>query len=291
MSSDLNVRSVARAVSILEQFTVAHPELRLTEISVRSGLSISTTHRLLAALRAAQMVEFDNRTARYRLSLKNFRLGTVASKNTRFLKQVEPILRRTAEATGETLLFQVVDGNEALCLRRFEGSHGVQVPLPEAGGISALNCGAGERVLLAHLPKDRWDEVVTRHVRRMTRHSLVFREELESDRNRIRERGYAVSWEDVSLHSCGMGAPVRDITGAVVAAVSITGIVQRFSLQRLPVLAQEVAQLGEELSRRLGYAADESQRGLSRESRPQDCERARACGRRGPDFVEVRGAI
>ena len=86
------------------------------------------------------------------------------------------------------------------------------------------------------------------------------RDELERDRREIRERGYSVSWEDVTLHACALGAPVRDASGSVVAAVSISGIVQRFSAERLPGLIRSVMKLGDDLSRRLGYLASEAGR-------------------------------
>jgi IclR family KDG regulon transcriptional repressor len=54
-----------------------------------------------------------------------------------------------------------------------------------------------------------------------------------------------------------LGAPVRDATGAVVAAVSISGIVQRFSAERLPTLIRRIMEVGDELSRRLGYMLHE----------------------------------
>jgi DNA-binding IclR family transcriptional regulator len=108
-------------------------------------------------------------------------------------------------------------------------------------------------VLLAHLPDSQWEEVVDGHVRRSTQYSLVSRDELERDRREIRERGYSVSWEDVTLYACALGAPVRDAAGVVVAAVSISGIVQRFSAERLPGLIRSVMKLGDDLSRRLGY--------------------------------------
>ena len=91
----------------------------------------------------------------------------------------------------------------------------------------------------------------------MTQYSLVSRDELERDRREIRERGYSVSWEDVTLHACALGAPVRDATGSVVAAVSISGIVQRFSAERLPGLIRSVMKLGDDLSRRLGHLAQD----------------------------------
>jgi DNA-binding IclR family transcriptional regulator len=253
VNSDVYVRSVARAVSILEQFTLDRPELNLTEISNGIGLSKSTTHRLLSTLEATEMVEFDKKAGKYRLGLKNFRLGSVVSKSMELVKQADPLLMGVAEETDETSFLLVADGNEALCLRRFDGSHHVRVLFLEAGKRSTFNCGAAQRMLLAHLPEWRWEEVVDGHVRRMTQYSLVGREELERDRREIRERGYSVSWEDVTLHACALGAPVRDASGAVVAAVSISGIVQRFSAERLPTLIRRIMDVGDELSRRLGY--------------------------------------
>jgi IclR family KDG regulon transcriptional repressor len=254
ISADLHVRSVTRAVSILEQFTLERPAPNLTEISSGIGLSKSTTHRLLSTLEDAGMVQFERQTTRYRLGLKVIRLGSVASKGMDLVKQAEPLLQTIAAETDETSLLLVPDGNEALCIRRFDGGQPIRVLSIEAGKHVAFNCGAAQRVLLAHLPDARWEEVVARHARRLTQYSLVSRDELERDRREIRERGCAVGWEDDALHACGLGAPVRDAGGAVIAAVSVLGIVQRFPAERLPSLIRRVMQLGDDLSLRLGYA-------------------------------------
>jgi DNA-binding IclR family transcriptional regulator len=255
--SDVSVRAVVRAVSILEQFTLERPELSLTEISTGIALSKSTTHRLLTTLEATEMVEFDRHTSRYRLGLKTYRLGSIVAKSMELVKQGDPLLAVTAEETSETAFLVLPDGNEALCVRRFDGAHQIRVLFLEPGKRSAFNCGAAQRVLLAYLPEDRWREVVAHHVRRMTQYSLVSADELERDRREIRERGYSVSWEDVTLHACALGAPVRDASGLVTAAVSISGIVQRFSAERLPGLIRSVMRLGDDLSRRLGYLPPE----------------------------------
>lgn len=247
------VRAVSRAIAILDQFTLDTPELGLTELSNRIGLSKSTTHRLLATLEKAEMIECDRTTGHYRLGLKMFRLGSVVARSMELVKQADPLLRALAEETAESTFLVVGEGTQALCLRRFDGNHQVRVLVLEPGRHSPFNCGAAQRVLLAHLPDKQWEEVVAGHVVRLTQYSLVTREELERDRREIRERGYAVSWEDVALHACALGAPVRDATGRVIAAVSISGIVQRFSAERLPTLIRKIMELGETLSRRLGY--------------------------------------
>lgn len=253
MEGESQVRAVIRAVAILEQFTLARPERTLSEVSAAIGLSKSTTHRLLNTLQHCDMVEFDKATGRYRLGLKVYHLGSVVSKGMNLLKQADPLLELVAQETDESSFLLVADGNEALCLRRFDGSNYVRVLTLEEGAHSTFNCGSAQRVLLAHLPEERWEEIVSAHVRRMTQYSLVGRDELERDRREIRERGYSVAWEDVTLHACALGAPVRDATGEVVAAVSISGIVQHFSAERLPGLIRRIMQTGEELSKRLGF--------------------------------------
>jgi len=83
------------------------------------------------------MVEFDRRSARYRLGLKIFRLGSVASKSVELVRQADPLLWNLTEETDESSFLQVADGNEALCLRRFDGTQNVRVLFLEAGKRSA----------------------------------------------------------------------------------------------------------------------------------------------------------
>jgi IclR family KDG regulon transcriptional repressor len=247
------VRCIARAVSMLRCFSVDHPELTLTDIHARTGLSKSTAHRLLLTLKGLELLEFDPRSGRDRLGLGIFQLGSVAAKGMDLLSQADPLLMKLAQETGDTSFLVVAGGDQALCLRRFNGAHFVRVLFLEAGKHSVYNCGSAQRVLLAHLPEPQWEEIIAGHTERMTKYSLTTRDELWRDRSEIRKRGYAVSWEDVTLHACAVGAPVHDESGQVIAAVSVSGIIQRFSADRLPVLIRSVMELGDELSQHLGH--------------------------------------
>jgi len=247
------VRSVSRAVAILDQFSLERPELTFTEISSGIGLTKSTTHRLLGALRHEEMIEYDPVSRRYRLGLRVFRLGSVVSKTMELATRSDALLEELAEVTGETAFVVVPDGDQSLCIRRFDARSELRVLFLEVGKRQPFNCGAAPRVLLAHFTQPRWDEILAHHVRAMTEHSLVAPAALERDRDEIRARGYAVSREDVTLHACAVGAPVRDHTGQVVAAVSLSGIEQRFGRERLPMLIDAIVTAGLELSHRLGH--------------------------------------
>jgi DNA-binding IclR family transcriptional regulator len=180
-------------------------------------------------------------------------LGSVVGKSMKLATQADALLEQLAEETAETVFMVVPDGDEALCLRRVDGGHHVRVLFLEMGMRQPYNCGAAPRVLLAYMPPERWEHIVAARVRPMTEHSLTTREDLERDARQIRRLGHSVSWEDVTPHACAVGAPVREQSGLVVAALSLSGIVQHFSPEVLPRLVNLVVEAADELSRRLGY--------------------------------------
>ena len=225
------------------------PELSFADIALRSGLSKSTAHRLLGTLEHDRMIEFDDQKNAYRLGRGVLRLGNVAATGTELLKHADPILTRLAQETGETSLLFIPNGLGALCVLSREGARAFA---PAAGTQFPFNCGAAQRVLLAHRPEPEWNAIVAGDLQPQTRYSLVSAKELERDRLEIVQRGYAMGWEDASLYACDVAAPVRNPRHEVVAAVSVSGTVQRFSADRLPILIQGVVAAGEEISGRLG---------------------------------------
>ena len=98
------------------------------------------------------MLEYDPASSRYRLGLKVFRLGSVVGKSMELATQADALLEQLAEETAETAFMVVPDGDEALCLRRFDGGQHVRVLFLEVGMRQPFNCGAAPRVLLAHMP-------------------------------------------------------------------------------------------------------------------------------------------
>lgn len=88
--------------------------------------------------------------------------------------------------------------------------------------------------------------------------TITTAKELRHELKRIRTRGYAVDDEEFETGQLCIGAPVRDHTGGVAAAISIAGPVFRVPRQRVPVLAREVMSVADDLSRTLGWAPPRS---------------------------------
>lgn len=249
------MRTLVRAVAILEQFTLEQPEHGLGDISAGAQLSKSTTHRLLGTLESTGLIALDRKTGQYSLGLKAFRLGSVVSGTMPLTKYTGPILQKLSDETEGSSLLMAPDDNKALCLRRCNPGQSWPVPVPDPGARVAFNCGAAQRVLLAYLPKQHWAQVVVGHVEQRTEYSLVDQDDLKRDREDIRKLGYCVAWEDVALGACDIGAPVYDASGAVVGAISVAGMIQHFRAQNLPDLIRGVLEGSDEVSRKLGYTS------------------------------------
>ena len=147
------VRSVSRAVAVLDQFSLERPELTFTEISSGTGPHQEHDAPPAGGLRHEEMIEYDPVGRRYRLGLRVFRLGSVVSKTMELAKCSDALLEGLAEETGEQAFVVAPDGDESLCIRRFDSRSELRVPFLEVGKRQPFNCGAAPRVLLAHFSR------------------------------------------------------------------------------------------------------------------------------------------
>ncbi|MBE0478185.1 IclR family transcriptional regulator [Candidatus Aerophobetes bacterium] len=163
-----------------------------------------------------------------------------------------PILTDLAEKTGTSAYLIVLDNDEALCLERIDCHHNFQVLFLKIGGRMPLHIGAGSRVLLAYLPEMEIEKIVkSKGLCPRTKYSIANYQALEKNLQKIRKQGYALSWKDVHEGAAALGCPVRNWKNEVVAAISISGMADDFSKQRLPHLVQMVKDASCELSHRL----------------------------------------
>ena len=254
-SKPYKVHSLERGLDLIEIMADKVSEKSLTEISKRAGFNLSTTHRILKALKSRGYVEQNPTNSKYRLTFKFFEIGNVIVRGLDFREEAVPVLTDLAEKTGESAHLIILDHNEALCIERIEGYHHIKVLFLQTGGRMPLHVGAGPRVLLAHLPEEEIDRVIkNKGLPAWTRRTITDPQVLKKDLEKIREQGYALSFKDVSEDVASVGCPVRQCGDEVVAAISIGGISTHFAENKLPSLIKMVKDAAYELSRRLNAA-------------------------------------
>jgi IclR family acetate operon transcriptional repressor len=252
VSPRYRIQAIERAVSILNAFSPEDPELGVTELAERLGLHKSTVHRFMVNLDAAGLVERNPRTGRYRLGLRIFELGGLVMQQMNLWDEALPFLEGLVHDTGETGHLAVLDGGEAIYIERVEARRALRVPSAIGRGYPAHATNLG-KVLLADLPRERVEAIVAeRGLAAYTPQTITDLPRLEAELDHIRALGYAVDNEEYDEGLRCIGAPVRDHSGHVVAALGIGGPVTRITPDRVDELAELVMTAARGLSRRLG---------------------------------------
>ncbi len=247
------IQAIERAVAILGTFSAQEPELGVSEIASRLGLHKSTVHRFVVNLEAAGFLERTRNTARYRLGLRIFELGSLVLKRMNLWEEALPYLERLVTESGETGHLAVLVAGEAVYVEKVEARRSLRIPSAIGRGYPAHATSLG-KTLLAHLDDPaRVDEIIAeRGLTKLAPNTITDLERLHSELREIRERGYAVDDEEYEEGLRCIGAPIVGHTGQVVAAIGMGGPVTRVTPERVDELGSLVMEAAEGLSRRMG---------------------------------------
>ncbi|NNM46763.1 IclR family transcriptional regulator [Knoellia koreensis] len=243
-----NMRSLDRAIDVLEVLEDAPRGLRLTEIARRAGLHVATTLRILNALEARGRVERDETHYRAGVGLL---FGAHAYLTTSpLVAAARPVLQDLASETGLTSSVFVRTGYSRAVIARVEGSNPLRYELP-IGERLPLHLGAG-KILAAHLSDADRDELLSRVAPFVTAGGREMTgEDFTAELDEIRGSGIAVSTDERIIGGRSVAAAVHDRDGAVTAAVQVAGTDESVSEDRLKALAITVRNAADQLSRRL----------------------------------------
>ena len=213
----------------------------------------SSVYRLLGGLREAELVEPGGRRGTYRLGIKLLRLSGAVILRFDERRGALPAMERLHEHTEETVFLSVLRGREAVCIERIEGRW-VQSMALTLGGSLPLHIGAGPRALLAFLGEEAWMEYLAAgELTPFTEHSITDPDALLADLRATRERGYAISDEDVVVGMAALGAPILDYRGKLRAALSFSGPKPSVLGEREHANVEAIKAGARDSSRALGY--------------------------------------
>ena len=229
-------------------------EATATEISRRVGLHRNRVFRILKTLEYRNYVEVDPQTRVYGLGIKFLHLGQHVQKRLGVREAAEAILKELARKTGDVASVWVQAETTAVCVDWEKGPHMLQ-SLPSIGRALPLYVGAAPKVLLAHLGQQERDRLLSEVAfEAFTSNTITDSGVLETRLREIRSQGYAVDEEDYEYGEHAVGAPVRDHTGQVVAALSVAVPKTRYRPDRRELLIEYVVEAGYRVSQNLGFA-------------------------------------
>ena len=249
-----NVKSLVKALNILEALAEGEqPAHTLTELSRHLHLRVPTVHRLVATLLREGYIEEVPGARGYQLSFKVLRMGLGVLSRLDYRLVAEPFLEDLAVQTEETVHLAILLETQAIVVGSYGDPRpdGVDVRL---GDAAPLHCSSVGKTLLAYQPRGLMTQIArTSGFHCFTSKTFTNLASLRQDLDRIREQGYALDLEETMEGMIGVGGPVFDHTGGVIAAFSVAGPATRLSVQRMPEIARLVCSASDRISYRLGY--------------------------------------
>ncbi|MGH2407823.1 MAG: IclR family transcriptional regulator [Candidatus Limnocylindrales bacterium] len=247
---------VDRVVDILETFPRLGPELGVSDVSRALGLKKATTHRILASLLRRGIVAQNATTRRYRLGMKLWELGQLATSQVDWGERVKPFLQELTDVSGETTHLAVLNDGQVLYVEKVESSRSLRMP-SQVGRRLPVHCTGVGKALVAFLPEEVLAGLLSRRgMPAFTPNTITELERLREELERVRRRGYAVDDQEIEEGLVCVAAPVRDHTGHVVAATSIAGPSSRLRPETIVMHAAEVVAAANSMSLALGCSAE-----------------------------------
>ncbi|MFF8378318.1 IclR family transcriptional regulator [Streptomyces sp. NPDC015661] len=248
------VPAVTRAFDILELFLQGDATLSAPEITRRLGLPRTTTHELVTTLTARNyLVPVPGQPGRYRLGVRTYQLGSRYAEQLDLAAEGHQVAREVADTCGETVHVAVLEDTDVIYIAKVDSSHAVRM-VSAAGRRLPAHCTAVGKMLLATLPEVELDERLEgRELVGMTPRSLTDPDALRAALAEIRILGVAVEQQESNPDVSCVAAPVRDRSGRVVAALSVSVPVLRWNEDKENELTALAVRGAGELSARLGH--------------------------------------
>lgn len=248
-----SISSMRNALRLLNLFTMVEPELSLSELAQKLQIGISTAHRLTHTLMLEGFLTKDPQTKKFRLGASILGMGNTIITQNHLCRISIPVLEKLAINTGETAHIAILRDYQAIYLIRMDSKHPVHL-LSHAGKQNPIHCTSSGQAILAFQSEKMIDGVIARGLQQYTVNTITTPVEYKQLLLKIRNQGYSFSAEELHEGVSSIAVPVKNISGQVIASISIAGPVSRINQNTLPRLVKIVKQAADKVSEQLIFS-------------------------------------
>lgn len=247
-ASSSGSQTLLRGLDVIE--AVASGATSLVELSDRLDLTRSTAHRLASALVERRYLSFVPREG-YSLGPKLLELGFGARQQTNLTRLSREPLEALSMASEDTVHLGVMENDRALYLEKIPGRRRVEIGSRVGEQQPVTSTGLGKALIL-DLPEQRWHELYVKEQGKANAGGEAYKIWLK--RMRVYAKlGHAFDLEENEDQIRCVSAPVREASGRIVAAISLSSAAQYMSDARMNALASDVKTTANSISRQLGW--------------------------------------
>lgn len=252
----LPVKSAQRALGLLNLIARERDGMNFSEIQRLTGWPRSSTYNLLRTMTASGHLDFDEAGRVYRIGLRTWEAGQAFRRTGDLDRVAQPLLRTASERLNETVQLAILDGFDNVYAAKVEADQHLKLVSEIGSRLPAYATGLG-KVLLAGLEPDEFERrLSTVELRRFTDNTIVRKDDLRREIDRIRDSGYAVDRGEFTDGVFCVAVPVRDAVGHVVAAMSCSVPEPRLDPSKEPEILDTLLKQADGLSSALGNIQD-----------------------------------
>ena len=245
------VEALAKGLRILESFDATCPEMTLSEVARRVGLSPAAARRSLITL--GELGYVGQRDKRFHLRPKIMTLGSAFYFSARIGEVLQPDLRALVEKFGDASSVGTLDGHDVIYIAHYSVQRARRAAAVVGARYPAYATSLG-RVLLAGLSDADLEDYITRvDLKPLTSKTIADREQLRDEIHAVRENGQSTTVDQLDYGITALAVPVRGMDGRTIAALNTsgyTGMVTPETLiaERLPELRTAASRIAHAIS-------------------------------------------
>jgi IclR family pca regulon transcriptional regulator len=240
--------SLARGLLVIQSFTPQTPQMTISQLSAKTGLSRAAVRRCLYTLTKLGFAGIED-GSRYALRPRMLTLSNSYSASNSLSTTAQPILERMSAVLRESFSVATLDGDDIVYIARSSVSRVMSDDLHIGSRLPAY-CTSMGRVLLAYLPGEQLEQYLARVVLTpFTARTVTSLEKLRLALRNVRRHGYALVDQEYEVGLRSLAVPVYAPTGRVVATINLSGSAPRMPVYEmqtrfLPHLRNAATELG-----------------------------------------------
>lgn len=248
------VQSLDRAFDIMEALCGARDGMLIHELTACTGLHKSTVHRMLASMAARGYVRKDEDSGRYRMTTKLYALSGQVVDNLDLVQIARRPMEDLCHKVHETVHLVVPEGTDIVYVHKVEADQGAIRMFSRIGMRRPMYCTGVGKAMMACMSDEEVDQIWAHSdIQAYTPHTIVTRERLHDVLDAVRQRDCAFDNEENELGVRCIAAAIRDYTGKVCGALSISAPLIRMSDSYLAQLQPALLATRDRIAREMGW--------------------------------------
>jgi IclR family pca regulon transcriptional regulator len=221
--------SLARGLMVIQAFTQQSPQMTISQLSIKTGLSRAAVRRCLYTLTKLGFAGAED-GSRYSLRPRMLTLSHTYTTSNTLAAAAQPILERMSAALHESFSVATLDGEDIVYIARTQVNRVMAVDLHIGSRLPAY-CTSMGRILLAYLPAEQLEQYFSKvNLVPHTTRTITSVEKLRLILRNVRRNGYAICDQEYEVGLRSIAVPVYSSSGRVVATLNLSGNAPRISV-------------------------------------------------------------